>query len=152
MPSLLFCHISYQYVLLPHPITTPYQTTLSNHFTAQPTPLIIILSAVHRYPGNYARYLELREARLIAEDAESDRARTKLRRESEWMAKQPRARQAKSKARQYQFYELVEAAKGRGPEKKKIDLQSTEEKEKQKRLGDSPLHLPPPPLNYSLLI
>ena len=78
----------------------------------------------------------MREARLIAEDAESDRARTKLRRESEWMAKQPRARQAKSKARQYQFYELVEAAKGRGPDKKKIELQSTEEKEKQKRLGE----------------
>ena len=119
----------------------PYQPILMTHLIDIPS--IIITVAVHRYPGNYARYLELREARLIAEDAESDRARTKLRRESEWMAKQPRARQAKSKARQYQFYELVEAAKGRGPEKKKIELQSTEEKEKQKRLGWyllSPIH------------
>ena len=53
------------------------------------------------------RYLELKQARLAAEDAETNRASTKLRRESEWMAKQPRARQAKSKARQDQFYELV---------------------------------------------
>lgn len=53
------------------------------------------------------RYLELKAERLAAEDAETNRARTKLRRESEWMAKQPRARQAKSKARQDQFYELV---------------------------------------------
>ena len=92
-------------------------------------------AAVHRYPGNYARYLELKEARIAAEDADADRARTKLRRESEWMAKQPRARQAKSKSRQYQFYELVEKAKGRGPDKKKIELATAEEKETQKRLG-----------------
>ena len=64
-------------------------------------------ASLYRYPGNYMRYLELKADRLAAEDAETNRARTKLRRESEWMAKQPRARQAKSKARQDQFYELV---------------------------------------------
>jgi hypothetical protein len=46
-----------------------------------------------------------------------------------------RARQAKSKARQYQFYELVEKAKGRGPETAKIQISTPEEKERQKRLG-----------------
>ena len=46
-----------------------------------------------------------------------------------------RARQAKSKARQYQFYELVEKAKGRGPDSAKIQISTPEEKEKQKRLG-----------------
>lgn len=74
----------------------------------------------NRYPGNYGRYLELKEARIAAEDADADRARTKLRRESEWMAKQPRARQAKSKARQQQFYELVDKAKGREADKAKV--------------------------------
>jgi hypothetical protein len=33
--------------------------------------------------------VELKEARLVAEDAEAQRARTKLRTESEWMARQP---------------------------------------------------------------
>ena len=91
-------------------------------------------ASIYRYPGNYLRYLELKEARLNAEDSETDRARTKLRRESEWMKKQPRARQSKSKARQDQFYELVERAKGR-EEVKKIELASQEEKDNQKRLG-----------------
>jgi len=75
------------------------------------SPFIVVeldRASLYRYPGNYMRYLELKAERLAAEDAETNRARTKLRRESEWMAKQPRARQAKSKARQDQFYELVQ--------------------------------------------
>lgn len=92
-------------------------------------------ASIYRYPGSYAKYLELKEARLVAEDGETGRARTKLRREAEWMKKQPRARQAKSKARQDQFYELVDKAKGRSPGAKALELATPEEKEKQKRLG-----------------
>lgn len=92
-------------------------------------------ASVYRYQGCYTRYLELKEERIAAEDAEADRARTKLRRESEWMAKQPRARQAKSKARQDQFYDLVLAAKGRGADPNSIVLATAEEKEHQRRLG-----------------
>eukprot|EP01041_Mallomonas_annulata_P006571 gene6571-13295_t len=92
-------------------------------------------AAIYRYPGNYAKYLELKEARLQAEDAETDRARTKLRREKEWMVKQPRARQAKSKARQDQFYELVERSKGRTPDARSLELATPEEKDRQTRLG-----------------
>ena len=91
-------------------------------------------AALYRYPGSYSRYLELKEARLVAEDAETSRARTKLRRESEWMKKQPRARQAKSKARQAQFYELVDQSKGRAVTRA-LELSTPEEKERQKRLG-----------------
>jgi len=87
-----------------------------------------------RYTGNYSRFLELKQQRLIAEDAEVERARTKLRREAAWMAKQPRARQAKSKARQQQFYELVDSAVGRAVAKP-VELMSQEEKDRQKRLG-----------------
>lgn len=92
-------------------------------------------AAVYRYPGSYSKYVELKASRLLAEDAEVDRARTKLRREAEWMAKQPRARQAKSKARQAQFYDLVSASKGRSADLKPLELMTSEEKEKQKRLG-----------------
>lgn len=89
---------------------------------------------LYRYPGNYTRYIELKASRLAAEDAETERARIKLRRESEWMAKQPRARQAKSKVREEQFYELVEKAKGQKATQT-VDFASPEEKERQKRLG-----------------
>jgi ABC transport system ATP-binding/permease protein len=89
---------------------------------------------LYRYPGNYTKYIELKASRLAAEDAESERARIKLRRESEWMAKQPRARQAKSKVRQEQFYELVEQSKRR-VEAQAVEFASPEEKERQKRLG-----------------
>ena len=91
-------------------------------------------ASIYRYPGNYVRYLQLKEERLDAEDAEAERARTKLRREKEWMARQPQGRQAKSKARQDQFYELVDKAKKREATKK-IELITPEEKENQKRLG-----------------
>ena len=92
-------------------------------------------AALYRYPGSYSRYLELKAARLAAEDAETERARAKLRREAEWMARQPRARQAKSKAREQQFYELSDRAKGRAPAGKALELQSQEERERQRRLG-----------------
>lgn len=43
---------------------------------------------------------------MNAEGAARDSARTKYKGELEWMRKQPKARQAKSKARQERFYEL----------------------------------------------
>lgn len=94
-------------------------------------------AAIYRYPGNYQRYLELKEARLQAADADTERAKIKLRRESEWMAKQPRARQAKSKVRQEQFYTLVDKVKAGsvGKQDKALELVTQEEKDKQTRLG-----------------
>lgn len=91
-------------------------------------------ASLYRYPGNYARYLDLKAERLSAEDAEAQRARTKLRKESEWMARQPQGRQTKSKARQDQFYSLVDAAKGR-KEASNVQFATAEEKAKQQRLG-----------------
>lgn len=43
---------------------------------------------------------------MKAEGAARDSARNKLRGELAWMRKQPKARQAKSKARQERFFEL----------------------------------------------
>jgi len=95
-------------------------------------------ASLYRYPGNYGRYLELKAARIAAEDADAQRARTKLRKESEWMAKQPKARQAKSRSREQQFYELVDRAKGRGSDAVSstgVVLATEAEKKRQKRLG-----------------
>ena len=92
-------------------------------------------AALHRYPGNYQKYLELRADRIAAEDAESQRAKTLLRKEAEWMSRQPKARQAKSKARQFQFHNLVEKAKGRGADPSKIKLDEADSEERVKRLG-----------------
>ena len=49
------------------------------------------------------------------------------------MARQPQGRQSKSKARQDQFYELVARSKKRDVAKT-IELISSEEKEKQKKI------------------
>lgn len=65
---------------------------------------------LYRYPGSYERFLELKEERMNAEGAARDSARNKMRGELAWMRKQPKARQAKSKARQERFFELKEKA------------------------------------------
>ena len=64
------------------------------------------INACGRYPGSYERFLELKEERMHAEGAARDSARNKLRGELAWMRKQPKARQAKSKAREERFFEL----------------------------------------------
>ncbi len=65
-----------------------------------------LLAPPRRYPGSYERFLELKEERMNAEGAARDSARNKMRGELAWMRKQPKARQAKSKAREERFYEL----------------------------------------------
>lgn len=62
--------------------------------------------AFRRYQGSYEYFLEMKEERLNAEGTARESARTKLKGELAWMRKQPKARQAKSKARQERFYEL----------------------------------------------
>jgi ATPase subunit of ABC transporter with duplicated ATPase domains len=98
-------------------------------------------ASVHTYPGNYAKYLELKDERLRAEDAEQDRAKTRLRKEREWMSRQPKARQAKSKARQQQFFALVDKATDKskgsaGAGAGAVKLSTKEEADQQQRLGN----------------
>jgi len=47
------------------------------------------------YKGNFSYYLEKREERLMAQHTEMDRARNLMRKELEWMRRQPRARGTK---------------------------------------------------------
>ena len=72
------------------------------------------------YSGNYRYYLEKKAEREEAEQVLLERNRNLLRRELEWMRRQPQARGTKSKARIDAFYELEEKTKTQG---KQSDLQ-----------------------------
>ncbi len=64
--------------------------------------------ALQRYAGNYSYYLEKRAERLAAGETALVKNRNLLRRELEWMRRQPQARGTKSKARIDAFHELKE--------------------------------------------
>lgn len=65
-------------------------------------------------PGCYSKFREAREARRHAAAQTAQAARVVLRKESAWMAKQPKARQAKSKSRQDNYLELLATSRS-GP-------------------------------------
>ncbi|NDV68730.1 ABC-F family ATP-binding cassette domain-containing protein [Dysgonomonas sp. 25] len=65
---------------------------------------------IYQYKGNYSYYLEKREERVNAQNAETDRANNLLRKELEWMRRQPQARGTKAKSRIDAFYELEKKA------------------------------------------
>ena len=67
--------------------------------------------------GNFNMYLRRRAERIEAMDAELARVRNTLRREQEWMNRQPQARAGKAKYRIDAFYDLRERARGRAEEK-----------------------------------
>ena len=66
---------------------------------------------VYQYKGNYSYYLEKRQERMDALNAEVDRASNLLRKELDWMRRQPQARGTKAKYRIDAFYELEKKAK-----------------------------------------
>ncbi len=71
---------------------------------------------IFQYKGNYSHYLEKREERTAAQNAEVARAKNLYRKELDWMRRQPQARATKAKARIDSFYELEEKAKQQRPE------------------------------------
>ena len=64
-----------------------------------------------QYKGNYSYYLEKRDERINAQNSEIDRAGNLLRKELEWMRRQPQARGTKAKSRIDAFYDLEKKAK-----------------------------------------
>jgi ATP-binding cassette subfamily F protein uup len=68
---------------------------------------------LYTYHGDYANYLEKRQARIEIELAGIDKAKNAYRKELEWMRKQPKARTTKSKSRQDRFYDIEARAKQR---------------------------------------
>lgn len=66
---------------------------------------------IHSYNGNYAYYLEKRNERIAAQDAETGRAKNLYRRELDWIRRQPQARATKAKSRIDAFFQLEESLK-----------------------------------------
>ncbi len=66
---------------------------------------------VFQYKGNYSYYLEKRQERIEAFNTETERANNLLRKELDWMRRQPQARATKAKYRIDAFYELEKKAK-----------------------------------------
>jgi ATP-binding cassette ChvD family protein len=69
---------------------------------------ILELDRGHGIPwqGNYTSWLEQKEARLKVEEQQQEALKKMLARELEWVRQNPKARQAKSKARMQRFEEL----------------------------------------------
>ncbi|MCU0396964.1 MAG: ABC-F family ATP-binding cassette domain-containing protein [Cyclobacteriaceae bacterium] len=65
---------------------------------------------LYRYKGNYAYFLEKKSEREEILKAEVSKARNLLKKELEWMRRQPKARGTKAKYRIDAFYELKEKA------------------------------------------
>jgi ATP-binding cassette subfamily F protein uup len=96
------------------------------------------------YKGNYSYYLEKRDERITALTAETEKARNLLRKELDWMRRQPQARATKAKSRIDAFYSLEEKAQQKHEEQNirmaakgsYIGKKIFEAKEVSKRFGD----------------
>lgn len=70
---------------------------------------------LHPYEGNYSTYLETKRARLQIEGKKDAKRAKMLERELEWVRANPKARQAKSKARLARYEELATEAERNKP-------------------------------------
>lgn len=94
---------------------TLLMVTHDRYFLDRVCNLIVELdnNTIYTYQGNYAYYLEKRQARLDNARAEVQHANNLYRRELDWMRRQPQARGHKAKYREDAFYELEAKAKQR---------------------------------------
>ncbi|KAL9186085.1 hypothetical protein ACHAXT_005323, partial [Thalassiosira profunda] len=90
----------------------------------------------YSFEGSYAKYLQGKEERLANEDQAFQEAKGKLRKELDWMRRQPQGRQTKQKARIEAFYKLEKSTK---PRVKDPTLELAEDG--QRRLGGNILKL-----------
>lgn len=72
---------------------------------------------LYTYTGNYEYYLEKREQRISATNANIARANNLYRKELDWMRRMPCARGTKARYRKEAFYELEKRAKQRREER-----------------------------------
>ena len=105
---------------------TLLMVTHDRYFLDRVCNLIIELdnNTIYTYQGNYAYYLEKRQARLDNARAEVQHANNLYRRELDWMRRQPQARGHKAKYREDAFYELEAKAKQR-IEERQVRLKSS---------------------------
>ncbi|MCI9285699.1 MAG: ABC-F family ATP-binding cassette domain-containing protein [Muribaculaceae bacterium] len=77
----------------------------------------IDLRSIFTYEGDYATYLRRRAERIEALEGEAAKARNTLRKEQEWMRRQPQARAGKARYRINAFYDLKDKAARRYDER-----------------------------------
>ena len=89
--------------------STVIAVTHDRYFLDNVAEWILELDSGHGIPyqGNYSTWLEQKEKRLAQEERERDALRKTLERELEWVRQNPKARQAKSKARMQRYEELA---------------------------------------------
>ena len=74
-------------------------------------------NSIFAYKGNYSYYLEKKEARQLAEEMSTEKAKNLYRTELEWIRRMPKARGTKSKARISAFDDLETRAKFKNDDK-----------------------------------
>ncbi len=89
--------------------STVIAVTHDRYFLDNVAEWILELDRGHGIPwhGNYSSWLEQKEKRLQLEERERESLRKTLERELEWVRQNPKARQAKSKARLQRYEELA---------------------------------------------
>jgi ATP-binding cassette ChvD family protein len=89
--------------------STVIAVTHDRYFLDNVAEWILELDRGHGIPwqGNYSSWLEQKEKRLKLEEREQETLRKMLERELEWVRQNPKARQAKSKARMQRYEELA---------------------------------------------
>jgi ATP-binding cassette ChvD family protein len=89
--------------------STVVAVTHDRYFLDNVAEWILELDRGHGIPwhGNYSSWLEQKEARLKSEEREREALRKALEHELEWVRQNPKARQAKSKARLQRYEELA---------------------------------------------
>jgi len=89
--------------------STVIAVTHDRYFLDNVAEWILELDRGHGIPwqGNYSSWLEQKEKRLALEEREQESLRKTLAKELEWVRQNPKARQAKSKARMARYEELA---------------------------------------------
>jgi ATP-binding cassette ChvD family protein len=110
--------------------------THDRYFLENVAEWILELDRGHAYPyeGNYSTYLETKQSRLQVEGAKDAKLKKELERELGWVRSNPKARQAKSKARLQRYEELAAEA------------------EKNRKLDTGEIQIPPGPRLGSVVI
>lgn len=92
--------------------TTLLMVTHDRYFLDNVTNEILELDGgrIYRYTGNYEYFLEKKQERIEIQEKETEKAKNLMRKELEWMRRQPKARGTKSKSRIEAFYALKDKA------------------------------------------
>jgi ATP-binding cassette ChvD family protein len=96
---------------------TVLAVTHDRYFLDNVAQWILELDRGHAYPyeGNYTTYLDTKASRMRVEGQKDAKRKKEIERELEWVRSNPKARQAKGKARLARFEELVAEAERSAP-------------------------------------